>query len=165
MFHRSVTIGATLTLAFGALGIGVTPSGATSATHCTFSAAPADLDPGISYTPSSGTFVDPGGGTVECKGAVNGTGTYTDSGTYRDATCQNGGTGEGDPSFTIGSQTLTDHVHITFGKQPSTNGKGIIHGDFEGQKFKGTIEITPTKGDCIINPVTQVKGVGEFTLK
>jgi hypothetical protein len=78
---------------------------------------------------------------------------------------ESGGTGEGDPSFTIGSQTLTDHVHITFGKQPSTNGKGIVHGDFEGQKFKGTIEITPTKGDCIINPLTQVKGVGELTLK
>jgi hypothetical protein len=97
-------IGATVTLAFGALGVGVTPSGAGSGTHCTFSAAPADLDPGISYTPGSGSFVDPGGGTAECTGAINGTGTYTDRGTYSDATCQNGGTGDGDPSFTIGSQ-------------------------------------------------------------
>ena len=161
---KTVMIGASLALAFGALGAGVRPSGAESGTHCTFSAAPADLKPGITYTPSSGTFVDPGGGTVECKGAVNGTGTYTDSGTYRDATCQNGGTGEGDPTFTIGSRTLTDHVHITFGK-PSTNAKGIVHGDFEGQKFKGTIEITPTKGDCVINPLTQVKGVGDFTVR
>ena len=164
MLHKAVMIGATLTLAFGALGVGVTPSGAASGTHCTFSVAQSDLNPGITYTPSSGTFVDPLGGTVECKGAVNGTGTLTNSGTYSDATCQNGGTGEGDPSFTIGSQTFTDHVHITFGKL-STNGKGIVHGDFEGEKVKGTIEITPTKGDCIVNPMTQARGVGEFTLK
>lgn len=168
MFHRTLMIiGVTLILALGPLGLGVAPSGATSGTHCTFSsAAPVDLNPGISYTPSSGTFVEPGSGTVECKGALNGTGTTNpDSGTYRDATCQNGGTGESDPSFTIGSQTLTDHVRITFGRQPSTNGKGIIRAEFEGQKFKGTLDITPTKGDCIINPITQITGAGEFTLK
>jgi hypothetical protein len=70
---------------------------------------------------------------------------------------------EGDPTFTIGDQTFTDHVKITFGK-PSTHG-GIVHADFEGEKTKGTIELTPTRGDCIVNPVTQVKGVGEFMLK
>jgi len=59
--------------------------------------------------------------------------------------------------------TFTDHVKIKFG-EPSTKG-GIVHATFEGARTKGTIELTPTKGDCIINPVTQVKGVGEFTLK
>jgi hypothetical protein len=72
---------------------------------------------------------------------------------------------EGDPSFTIGSQTFTDHIKIVFGKAPSTNGKGIVHATFEGDKVKGTIELTPTKGDCISSPVTQIRGVGEFDLK
>ena len=160
MVRRAVMIGATLALAAASLAVGLTPSGAASGTHCTFQHAP-DLNPGLSYKPSSGHFIDPGGGTVNCDGTATG-GSYTDSGTVS-GTCQGGGVAEGDPTFNIGSQTFTDHIKITFGK-PSTNG-GIVHADFEGEKTKGTIEITPTKGDCILNPVTQVKGVGEFTLK
>jgi hypothetical protein len=164
MLRKAVMITAALTLAGGAVAVGTSPSGAESGSHCTFQHVP-DLKPGVSYQPTSGTFVDPGGGTVECKGAVNGSGSYTDSGTYTDATCQSGGTAEGDPSFTIGEKTFTDHIKIVFGKQPSTNGKGLVHATFEGEKVKGTIELTPTRGDCITSPVTQVKGVGEFDLK
>jgi hypothetical protein len=159
-----IMLGASLTLAFGAFGVAAAPSGADSGTHCSFQHVP-NLNPGVSYKPSTGTFVDPGGGTADCKGAVNGSGSYTDSGTYADATCQSGGTAEGDPTFTINGQTFTDHVHIVFGKQPSTNGKGFVHATFEGDKVKGTIELTPTKGDCIDSAVTQVKGVGEFDMK
>ena len=164
MLRKAVMITAALTLAGGAFAVGAVPSGAESGSHCTFQHVP-DLKPGISYNPSSGTFVDPGGGTVDCKGAVTGSGSYTDSGTYSNATCQSGGTAEGDPSFTIGSETFTDHIKIVFGKEPSTNGKGLVHATFEGDKVKGTIELTPTKGDCITGPVTQVRGVGEFDLK
>ena len=164
MLRKAVMITAALTLACGAVAVGAVPSGAESGTHCTFQHVP-DIKPGVSYNKSSGTFVDPGGGTVECKGAVNGSGNYTDSDTYTDATCQSGGNAEGDPSFTIGGQTFTDHIKIVFGKQPSTNGKGIVHATFEGDKVKGTIELTPTKGDCISSPVTQIRGVGEFDLK
>ena len=164
MLRKAVMITAALTLTCGAFAVGAVPSGAESGSDCTFQHVP-DLKPGISYNPSSGTFVDPGGGTVECKGAVNGSGSYTDSGTYSNATCQSGGLAEGDPSFTIGGQTFTDHIKIVFGKEPSTNGKGIVHATFEGDKVKGTIELTPTKGDCISSPVTQVRGVGEFDLK
>jgi hypothetical protein len=121
-----------------------------------------NLEPGLSYKSSTGNFIDPGGGTADCKGDVSGSGSYTDSGTVT-GTCQGGGTAEGDPTFTIGDKTFTDHVKIQFGK-PSTKG-GIVHAEFEGPKTKGTIELTPTKGDCIFNPVTQVKGVGEFTIK
>lgn len=77
------------------------------------------------------------------------------------------GQAEGDPTFTIttpqGPQTFTDHVKITYNK-PSTKG-GVLHADFEGTKTKGSIEITPTKGDCAVNPVTPIKGVGEFALQ
>jgi hypothetical protein len=163
MLRRAVMIGATLALAVGSVAVGVTPSGAEeSGTHCTFQHAP-ELNPGLSYKPSSGNFIDPGGGTVNCKGGLDGYGSYTDSGTVS-GTCQGGGVAEGDPTFNIGSKTFTDHVKITFGK-PSTNGGGIVHADFEGKKTKGSIELTPTKGDCISKSVTEVKGVGEFTLK
>jgi hypothetical protein len=165
MYRRAVImLGASLMLVVGTAAAGVAPSGADSGSHCSFQHVP-NLNPGVSYQPTSGTFIDPGGGTAECKGAVNGSGSYTDSGTYSDATCQNGGTAEGDPSFTINGQTFTDHIHIVFGKEPPTLGKGFVHATFEGKKVKGFIDLTPTKGDCIDSPVSQIKGVGEFDLR
>jgi hypothetical protein len=164
MLHKAVVFTASLALGLAGAGIAGTPSGAAgSGTHCTFQHVP-NLEPGLSYKSSSGKFIDPGGGTASCDGDVSGSGSYTDSGTVT-GTCQGGGTAEGDPTFTIGGKTFTDHVTITFGKQPSTNGKGMVHATFEGPKTVGTIELTPTKGDCILNNVTQVKGVGEFRLK
>jgi hypothetical protein len=160
MLRTAVMFLATVTLGLGALGAAATTTRAESGTHCTFQHVP-NLSPGLSYQQTTGTFTDPGGGTATCNGAVSGSGTYSDSGTVT-GTCQGGGTAEGDPTFTIAGQTFTDHVHITFG-QPSTKG-GIVHADFQGSRTKGTIELTPTKGDCVVNPVTQVKGVGEFTL-
>ena len=165
MFHKAVMITASLALACGTVAVTSSASMADQErTHCTFQHVP-DLKPGVSYNSTSGAFIDPGGGTVDCQGPVSGAGTYTDSGTYSNATCQNGGTAEGDPSFTINGKTFTDHVKIVFGKQPSMNGKGVVHATFEGEKVKGTIELTPTKGDCIFSPVTQIRGVGEFSMK
>ena len=159
-----IMLGASLTFACGAFAVGVGPSGAESGSHCSFQHVP-DLNPGVSYKPTTGTFIDPGGGTVDCKGAVTGSGSYTDSGTYSDATCQNGGTAVGDPSFTINGQTFTDHVRIVFGKEPPHFPKGLVRATFEGEKVKGTIDLMPTKGDCISGPVTQIKGSGEFDMK
>ncbi|HEY2702288.1 MAG TPA: hypothetical protein VGL20_01225 [Candidatus Dormibacteraeota bacterium] len=162
MVRRAVMFAATVTLGLGAVGaVGVTHSRADSGTHCTFQHVP-NLSPGLSFQSSTGTFTDPGGGTAMCSGGISGSGDYTDSGTVS-GTCQGGGVAEGDPTFTIGGRTFTDHIKITFG-QPSTKG-GVVHADFEGSRTKGTIELTPTKGDCVLNPVTQVKGVGEFALK
>jgi hypothetical protein len=159
-----IMLGASLTLAFGAFAVGTVPSGAESGSHCSFQHVP-NLNPGVSYNSTSGTFIDPGGGTVDCKGAVNGSGSYTDSGTYSDATCQSGGTAEGDPTFTINGETFTDHIHIVFGKEPPHFPKGLVRATFEGEKVKGFIDLTPTRGDCIDSPVTGIKGVGEFDLK
>jgi hypothetical protein len=162
MVRRVVMFAATMTLGLGAVGVvGVTPYRADSGTHCTFQHVP-NLSPGLSFQPSNGTFTDPGGGTATCSGGLSGSGSYTDSGTVS-GTCQGGGVAEGDPTFTIGGQTFTDHIRISFG-QLSTRG-GVVHADFEGSRTKGTIELTPTKGDCVLNPVTQIKGVGEFALK
>ena len=94
----------------------------------------------------------------------------TDSGRYgteHKHSCPGGGNAEGDPSFTVstdaGPQTVIDHIRITYGK-PSTKG-GIVHTDFEGQHMSCGIELTPTKGDCVDSPVTQVHGAGELTPK
>jgi hypothetical protein len=159
-----IMLGASLTLAFGAFAVGTVPSGAESGSHCTFQHVP-NLKPGVSYNSTSGTFTDPGGGTVKCSGAVNGSGDYTDSGTYSNATCQSGGTAEGDPTFTINGQTFTDHVRIVFGKEPPHFPNGLVRATFQGDKVKGTIDLTPTKGDCMDSPVTQIKGVGEFDME
>lgn len=164
MLRKAVMITATLSLAFGAVAVAGAPSGADSGTRCTFQHVP-DLKPGISYNSTSGTFTDPGGGTAECKGAINGSGPYTDSGTYSNATCQGGGTAEGDPSFTINGETFTDHIKIVFGKEPPHSPKGLVRATFEGEKVKGTIDLMPTKGDCMSSPVTQIRGTGEFTMK
>jgi len=159
-----IMLGASAMLVSGAFAVGVGPSGAESGSHCSFQHVP-NLSPGVSYNSSSGTFIDPGGGTVSCKGAVNGSGSYTDSGTYSNATCQNGGMAEGDPTFTINGETFTDHVKIVFGKEPPHFPNGLVRATFEGEKVKGTIDLMPTKGDCISGPVTQIKGVGEFDMK
>jgi hypothetical protein len=164
MLRKAVLITASLSLALGTVAFASAPSGADSGSHCTFQHVP-NLNPGVSYNSTSGTFTDPGGGSADCKGAVNGSGPYTDSGTYSNATCQEGGTAEGDPTFTINGQTFTDHIKIVFGKQPPHFPKGLVHATFEGEKVKGTIELMPTKGDCMSSPVTQIRGQGEFTMK
>ena len=164
MLRKAVLITASLSMAFGAVAFASAPSGADSGSHCTFQHVP-NLNPGVSGTATSGAFIDPGGGTVECKGAVNGSGDYTDSGTYSNATCQSGGTAEGDPTFTINGQTFTDHIRIVFGKEPPHFPKGLVRATFEGEKVKGTIDLMPTKGDCVSSPVTQIKGQGEFEMK
>ena len=164
MLRKAVLITASLSLAFGAVAVAGTPSGADSGTRCTFQHVP-DLKPGVSYNSTSGTFTDPGGGTADCTGAISGSGPYTDSGTYSNATCQGGGTAEGDPTFTINGETFTDHVKIVFGKEPPHFPNGLVRATFEGEKTKGTIDLMPTKGDCMFSPVTQIRGQGEFILK
>src|SRR5580693_640239 len=120
MVRWAVMFAATMTLGPGAVGVvGITPSRADSGTHCTFQHMP-NLSPGLSIQPSNGTFTDPGGGTATCSGGVSGSGSYTDSGTVS-GTCQGGGVAEGDPTFSIGDQTFTDHIKITFAL-PSTKG-------------------------------------------
>src|SRR5256885_14782769 len=132
-----IMLGASLTLAFGAFAVGVAPSGADSGTHCTFQHVP-NLNPGVSYNSTSGTFTDPGGGTADCKGAVNGSGSYTDSGTYSNATCQSGGTAGGGPPLTINRQTFPHHVKIGFGKEPPHLPHGVVRAPLEGEEGTGT---------------------------
>ncbi len=40
----------------------------------------------------------------------------------------------------------------------------MLSGRFEGTRYTGTIELTPTEGDCFTAPVTKLKGFGEGML-
>lgn len=42
---------------------------------------------------------------------------------------------------------------------------GIAGGDFDTDKMKGSFSFFPTKGDCIISPVTEFAAEGQGTLK
>src|SRR2546423_14845706 len=137
-----ILLGASLTLACGAFAVGVAPSGADSGSHCTFQHVP-NLNPGVSYNSTSGTFIDPGGGTVKCSGAVSGSGDYTDSGTYSNATCQSGGAAGGDPPVPHHGPTLTGPIQIRVGQGPPPLPERCRAATFRGWHGRGTMRPTP----------------------
>lgn len=148
----------------------LSPAGATEGFHCK-SIHDVDLSPGLSIRPSSGT-VKSQGYTIECHGRVKGhdptgPGPYYEEGRYgiKDPdTCQDGGEGDGVFSFTIpttdGEQKLTGAFTFTYG-DPSTKG-GLVHGEFEGDDFRGTLEVTPLRGNCVTEPVTRIRVDADF---
>jgi hypothetical protein len=133
------------------------------------------ISPGLSVTPSSGTFATAAEGVIECHGPVNGhkptgDGTYSEVGRYgtKDPdTCQRGG--EGDARFVItiptdgGNQRFAAPFTFTYG-EPSTRG-GVVAGRFEGDGFHGTFDLTPKEGDCVTKPVTRVHEVQEMRIE
>lgn len=142
-------------------------------TACTFSGE-FTLVPGLSLTPSSGEFTSGGQtGEIACDGPVEGnlpagTGNFGADGRYGTDgpdDCQSPGEGDGVQSFTIplahGSLHMTNRFTFTDGILAAG---GLISGRFEGERFSGTFEITPTEGDCVTAPVTRVwlKGKGTF---
>lgn len=132
------------------------------------------LSPGLSNTPSSGTFTSGGEtGTIECQGNVNGKkatgpGTFGSEGRYGTEdpdTCTSGGEGEAIQTFTVptvdGDERVVNEGTITYG---ALEGGGLISGRFRGPRFSGTFEVTPTKGDCVTEPVTEIHVSLEGTL-
>jgi hypothetical protein len=140
------------------------------ATHCTFEFEVV-LSPGFSMSPSSGTHRSGAPGTLECKGLVNGqqptgTGTLGEEGRYgtKDGdTCTSGGEGDGVDTLRVptaaGFETVVSEFTFTFGDL-STKG-GVVSGKFEGTRFTGTFDFTPTQGDCVTAPVTKARVFGE----
>jgi hypothetical protein len=149
---------------------GMPPADAGRELRCT-SVHDDDVSPGLSIRPSSGTVKVPVG-TIECHGPVNGhdpTGPgpyYEESryGTKDPDTCQDGGEGDGVFSFTIpttgGDQKLTAAFTFTYGG-PSAKG-GLVAGQFKGDGFRGTADITPVEGNCVTEPVTKIRVNAEF---
>lgn len=161
-----------LTAALLGLVLGPGPAGrAEQGTVCTFT-HPVTAKPGLSMTPGSGTFHSNGEtGTIECDGPIQGqepTGPGTlgivgEYGTEDGDTCA-GGEGRATHIFTIptekGSVHVEDPLTFTFGYK----GGGPLGAKFHGKSFSGEVGLTPKKGDCITEPLTEwvAKGRGIF---
>jgi hypothetical protein len=121
------------------------------------------VTPGISMTPSVGTFTSNGQtGTITCVGsvaghAVTGPGTFGEQGTAS-GTCASG-SGTAIFSMTIptdgGPVTLTMPAAFTFAAGIGFRPTG---------SFPGGFVFAPTRGDCVLTPVTQIAVVLHGTL-
>jgi hypothetical protein len=169
-------------VASGAAAVG---ADAAQATACRFSAE-FDLAPGLSLTPTSGTFTSGGEtGSITCSGRVDGRmvtgpGTFGADGRYGTAdgdSCVSGGEGSATQSFTLrtGDGPVPIGNPITFTYQPVPGPPGdreaaevippaVASGRFSGPRFSGTFEVTALKGDCVTGPVTRVRLDGRGTL-
>jgi len=144
-------------------------------TPCTF-AFDITFSPGVSETPTSGTHTSGGQtGAVECDGPVNGKqptgpGTFGESGRYGTVdpdTCTGGGEGDGVDTLVFptadGTETIKSPFTAEWG-EISTRGGGVVAGRFEGERYSGTLELTPTDGDCLSRPMTKGRVIGEGIL-
>jgi hypothetical protein len=164
--RRSLLAVMTMALAFGV----AEPIDAQTGTHCNFEFI-VIIDPGIGMSPSSGTHRTEGG-PLTCDGLVNGKeptgeGIIAEEGRYgtKDGdTCASGGEGDGVDILKVptagGIEAVVSEFTFTFGDRLPTKG-GLAAGQFEGSRFSGTFEFTPTEGDCITAPVTKARLVGE----
>lgn len=153
------------------------PASVTAAESGTECEATFDLviEPGFTSEPSSGTFGPLNGepGTIECEGPVNGEeptgpGTWTVSGNYGaedGASCQSGGEGDGTQEWSVptdgGEEQVVNEITFTFG---ALQGGGGFGGEFVGDTYDGDFEVTPKKGDCVSEPLTEITVVATFTL-
>jgi hypothetical protein len=164
--RRSFVALVAIALAF----VGPAPIEAVEGTHCRHELE-FTVTPGLSMNPTTGTHT--GEGTITCDGPVNGKqptgpGKITDEGPYgtKDPdTCLSGSEGGG--TDTVEFPTADGIVKVvsefTYFTEPSTEG-GVLSVRFEGTRYTGHTEITPTEGDCVTAPVTKLKGFGEGTL-
>lgn len=136
---------------------GSTPVTAESTESCT-AEADFSITPGVSTSPTSGTFTTGGDtGTLDCKGGGKGTigfaGRY---GTKDPDSCSSGGEGTATDTFRFSDgSTVRDDVEFIYGAFQG----GIVGGSFKGARASGTFEITPIEGDCVSKPITKARAV------
>jgi hypothetical protein len=165
-----VTMGRRAVLAGIALLAAIVPPVASAAgdqpTTCTFSAV-FTLAPGLSIEPNSGTFTSHGErGQITCEAGSGSFGAEGRYGTADPDACFASGEGTAIQSWTI--QVGADRRHetnsITFTYGVLAAG-GVVSGEFQGPRFSGTFEVTPTKGDCVTAPITEVSLNGKGTMR
>ncbi|HEU5447807.1 MAG TPA: hypothetical protein VFW57_02245 [Acidimicrobiia bacterium] len=148
---RRVIFGALIVVAWAVPGVS-TPVVAESMS-CT---AEGDLviTPGLSTSPSSGTYGTDQPGTLNCKGGGKGTvepaGKY---GTKDPDTCSSGGEGAGKATFTFadGKTVVDDAIEFTYGPFQG----GALGGSWKGSRSSGTFEVTSADGDCVTRPISK----------
>ena len=134
-------------------------------TPCAFE-ADVSLSPGLSRSPSSGSFDTKGeSGTLDCQGDVGGQpatgrGTFGAEGRY--GTAGNGdschskeGRGNGTAHLTVPVEGGTRHVDDPFTLTYRVDGRSVV-GEIAGQRFSATFDVTKANGDCLWNPVTRI---------
>jgi hypothetical protein len=142
-------------------------------TPCAFEVDVA-LSPGLSTSPSSGTFNSNGeSGTFDCQGDVGGRpatgrGTFGADGRYgtegRGDSCRSTeGRGDGTTHFTVPADGGSQHVDDPFTLTYRVDGRSVV-GEISGQRFSGTFDVTRADGDCVWRPVTKIhiKGKGHL---
>lgn len=144
-----------------------------SGTPCSFE-VDVTLSPGLSRSPSSGTFDSQGeSGTVHCQGTVggqpaSGPGTFGAEGRYGtdgdgDDCRSREGRGEGTAHFTIPVDGGTEHVDDPFVITYRVSGRTVV-GEISGDRFQGTFDVTKADGDCLRHPVTRIRLKGSGLL-
>jgi hypothetical protein len=155
-------------------GLVAPPVGADeSGTPCAFE-VDVSLSPGLSRSPSSGTFTSRGeSGTLDCQGNVGGhpatgRGTLGAEGRYGTSgdgdSCQSKeGRGDGTAHFTVPAEGGSQHVDDPFTLTYRVDGRSVV-GEITGQRFNGTFDVTKANGDCLWQPVTKIhlKGKGHL---
>lgn len=116
------------------------------------------FSPGFTLTPSSGSQSSVGSAPIYCTGTVQGhqitgPGTASNDGTYHNSTClldQN----EGTVSLTL----PTDAGPIPLDGTYKVTRVGVLLSlelELPGSRGVGSAAVLPTKGDCVLNPVTE----------
>jgi hypothetical protein len=147
---------------------------AEAGTPCAFE-VDVTLSPGLSRSPSSGTFTSQGeSGTLDCQGNVGGQpatgrGTFGTEGHYGTDgdgdDCQSkDGRGDGTAHFTVPVQGGSQHVDDPFTMTYRIDGRSVV-GEITGRRFTGTFDVTRADGDCLWRPVTKIRLKGKGNLR
>jgi hypothetical protein len=145
-----------------------------SGTPCAFEVQ-VSLSPGLSRSPSSGTFDSKGeSGTLDCQGDVGGhpatgRGTFGAEGHYGTAGegdgCQSKeGRGDGTAHLTVPVDGGSQHVDDPFTMTYRVDGRSVV-GEITGERFSGTFDVTEADGDCLWRPVTRIRIKGRGHLR
>ena len=147
--------------ALAAIAFAVAPAHAQSVSVCTFESQVV-VSPGVTPTPSDGTFTTPEPGTITCTGAVEGTGTITYEGVTGPLgeSCALDAFGSGTLNYVIGDHDVTGDFEFS---------RAGLAGAFDGETSEGTIagafEFQPAEGqDCATTPVTNATVTGQAVL-
>jgi hypothetical protein len=150
-----------LILSVAALAIGALSFAPASAqvTTCNFTSQVL-VSPGVSLTPSAGTFTTPEGqpGTITCEGDVNGTGTITYSGVTGalGESCALDFQGSGVLEYVIDGNSVTGDFTFT-----RAGLAGVFQSDTTAGPLVGIFQFAPKEGqDCATVPVTEATVTG-----
>jgi hypothetical protein len=143
-------------------------------TPCAFEVE-VSLSPGLSRSPSSGTFDSQGeSGTLDCQGDVGGRpatgrGTFGAEGRYGTAgggdDCQSKeGRGDGTAHLTVPVEGGSEHVDDPFTLTYRVDGRSVV-GEITGQRFSGVFDVVKAEGDCVWHPVTRIRIKGNGHLR